>query len=218
MEDISIEDKVKIASGFLLASPPGEVNDVFNDVRTLVDDDKALESGILTTLEEYNTEQLITVIPPGLDYEVIVSKHGKVDLDRYLDPRSKKSFQFDHIRLVATELKDHTEDLPIEDFRAAVETEARKYVNDHYPNGVCSVYGLDENNIAIAIVDNKYNPNNYWNGRWLATWVYNRETGALKGATKVHVHYYEDGNVQLNSDKKSDSTVTFKEVCFYKGK
>lgn len=30
MDNISIEDKVKIASGFLLSSPPGEVNDVFN--------------------------------------------------------------------------------------------------------------------------------------------------------------------------------------------
>jgi hypothetical protein len=30
MTSISIEDKVKIASGFLLSSPPGEVNDVFN--------------------------------------------------------------------------------------------------------------------------------------------------------------------------------------------
>jgi hypothetical protein len=30
MDTISTERKVEIASGFLLASPPGEVNDVFN--------------------------------------------------------------------------------------------------------------------------------------------------------------------------------------------
>lgn len=33
MSNVSIEDKVKIASGFLLSSPPGEVNDVFNGKR-----------------------------------------------------------------------------------------------------------------------------------------------------------------------------------------
>lgn len=30
MDNVSIDDKVKIASEFLLSSPPGEVNDVFN--------------------------------------------------------------------------------------------------------------------------------------------------------------------------------------------
>lgn len=30
MDSVSIQDKVKIASDFLLSSPPGEVNDVFN--------------------------------------------------------------------------------------------------------------------------------------------------------------------------------------------
>jgi hypothetical protein len=42
------------------------------DVRTLVDNDDALHDGILEALEEYNTEQHITVKPPGFDYEVNV--------------------------------------------------------------------------------------------------------------------------------------------------
>jgi capping protein alpha len=28
-EELSVEEKVKIASNFLLSSPPGEINDVF---------------------------------------------------------------------------------------------------------------------------------------------------------------------------------------------
>ncbi|KAI7869225.1 F-actin-capping protein subunit alpha [Spinellus fusiger] len=210
--EISIEDKVKIASEFLLSSPPGEVNDVFNDIRTLVDNDTALESGILNTLEEYNTTQLITVTLPDLDYEVIVSKYNTLQDNRYLDPRSQKSFQFDHIRLIASDVKEHTVEPAIEDLRVAVEKEALGYVYNHYSNGVCSVYGVNEHQVAIAIVDNKYNPNNYWNGRWLATWTYDCETGELKGATKVQVHYYEDGNVQLNSEKTTESTVSSHQV------
>jgi capping protein alpha len=41
-------------------------------VRTLVDNDDALHDGILEALEEYNTEQHITVKPSGFDYEVNV--------------------------------------------------------------------------------------------------------------------------------------------------
>lgn len=33
--------------------------------------------------------------------QVIVSKYGKIGEDRYLDPRSKQTFKFDHMRLVS---------------------------------------------------------------------------------------------------------------------
>ncbi|KAJ8660416.1 hypothetical protein O0I10_003874 [Lichtheimia ornata] len=211
MEELSVDEKVKIASGFLLASPPGEVNDVFNDVRTLVANDDALQDGILEALEQYNTEQLITVIPPGLDYEVIVSSHGKVGEDRYLDPRSKQTFKFDHMRLIASELESHDIDESLEELRSTIETEVAAYVKDHYPEGVCTVYATDEHRIVIAIVDNKYNPGNYWNGRWRAVWTFDTQSGELKSVTKINVHYYEDGNVQLNAEKEHETKVSISE-------
>ncbi|KAI8150306.1 capping protein muscle Z-line, alpha 2 [Fennellomyces sp. T-0311] len=207
----SIEDKVKIASKFVLASPPGEVNDVFNDVRTLVDNDEALQDGILQALEQYNTEQLITVTLPGSDYEVIVSNHGKADEDRYIDPRSKQSFKFDHMRLTASDLQPHEGHASVEPLREAVEKEVLKYVEDHYPNGVCTVHAPSESLLAISIVDNKYNPGNFWNGRWLATWILDTQSGELKGTTKINVHYYEEGNVQLNADKDHEAKVAISE-------
>ncbi|KAI9272436.1 F-actin-capping protein subunit alpha [Sporodiniella umbellata] len=215
MNNISVEDKVKIASSFLLSSPPGEVNDVIRDVRTLVNDDEALQAGIVQTLEQYNTEQHITVCPSGLDYSVIVSKYGKLAEDRYFDPRSKKSFKFDHVRLTASELEDYTEEIPNNSLREAIETEALEYVGDHYSNGVCTVHATQDNEIAIAIVDNKYNPNNFWNGRWLASWIYDTQSGSLKGNTKVNVHYYEDGNVQLNADKTFEVQVNRVDVSLW---
>lgn len=85
-------------------------------MRTLVNDDEALQDGILSALEQYNTEQYITVTPSGLDYPVIISKHNQVG-DRYLDPRSKKSFTFDHMRLTAEGLEAHQVDEALDDLR-----------------------------------------------------------------------------------------------------
>ncbi|KAI8391066.1 F-actin-capping protein subunit alpha [Radiomyces spectabilis] len=208
MDEVSIEEKVKIASSFVLASPPGEVNDVFNDVRLLVDNDSALEDGILQALEQYHIDQFATVTLPDSESLVIVSKYGKVGENRYLDPQSKQTFKLDSLRLAASDVEPHDGDQPAEELRSAIQTEALAYVEDHFPNGACAVYAIDSTHIVIVIVDNKYNPHNYWNGRWRATWELDTESGELKGTTKVQVHYYEDGNVQLNSDKECTLNVS----------
>ncbi|KAI9471999.1 MAG: hypothetical protein EXX96DRAFT_488962 [Benjaminiella poitrasii] len=212
--DISFQEKVKISSGFVLCSPPGEVNDVFNDVRTLVNNDEALQDGILEAIEQYNVEQYITVTLPGSEHEVIISQYGKLGEDRFLDPRSKQSFKFDHIHLTAHDLENYATQTDLEPLRVAVEKEILTYVGDHYPNGVCTIYATDKD-IIIAVVDNKYNPNNFWNGRWLASWIYDTQSNTLKGCTKVNVHYYEDGNVQLNTEKNVDGQVASNDVSLY---
>ncbi|CAG8789647.1 891_t:CDS:2, partial [Racocetra fulgida] len=91
--------------------------------------------------------------------------------------------------------------------RSAVETAISEYVTDHYPKGASATYSTGET-LTIAIVDNKYSPSNLWNGRWRSTWVISPESGEIKGTIKVNVHYYEDGNVQLNSTKDIEITST----------
>ncbi|CAG8795115.1 23103_t:CDS:2, partial [Dentiscutata erythropus] len=70
-------------------------------------------------------------------------------------------------------------------------------------------YSTDDNStLSITIVDNKYNPHNLWNGRWRSTWVISPESNELKGTIKVNVHYFEDGNVQLNASKEVEITAS----------
>ncbi|KAM3583108.1 F-actin-capping protein [Umbelopsis sp. WA50703] len=200
MSEFNVQEKVQIAASFLLESPPGEVNDVFNDIRTLIEDDDALQDGIMASLEDHNTEQLITVTLPESDQETIISKFGQLEGGRFVDPRSKQSFQFDHMRLAASELQEHEVDQDIEPLRSAIDTQLQSYVDDHFPHGVSTVYG-SESKVTAVVVDNKYNPSNYWNGRWRSVWTIEKGGSQLKGSAKVQVHYYEDGNVQLNSTK-----------------
>ncbi|KAF9573308.1 F-actin-capping protein [Mortierella alpina] len=206
------EEKIKIASGFLKAAPPGEINDVFNDVRALVGDDDLLDGGILGALEEYNTEELATVDVPGIEGKagllkrmafascVIVSKHGQIDGDRFLDPKSNQTFKLDHFRQIASDPEPHTVDEEIEDLRKVIEKDVEAYVADRYTEGVLAVYG-SKGLVRIAIVHNKYSPSNFWNGRWRSVWTLDTATSEVKGALKCKVHYYEDGNVQLETSK-----------------
>lgn len=58
--------RVKIVILFFFCVLP-----LVSDVRTLVNNDEGLQDGILQALEQYNTEQHITVTLPATDYEVI---------------------------------------------------------------------------------------------------------------------------------------------------
>ena len=66
--------RVSSATSFILQSPPGEINDIISDLRTIVDDDEALQTGIQPALEEYNKQQFVCVAVPGQDHQVRVTK------------------------------------------------------------------------------------------------------------------------------------------------
>ena len=58
----------------------------------------------------------------------------------------------------------------------------------------------------VCIEDHKYQPHNFWNGRWRSQWTL-EASGSVAGKLWVHVHYYEDGNVQLQSTKDVEGNV-----------
>jgi hypothetical protein len=63
-------------------------------------------------------------------------------------------------------------------------------------------FGIDHTETA-AVADGDRN------GRWRSEWSYKPATGTLHGLTRAQVHYYEDGNVQLNTDRECTFTIPF---------
>ncbi|OAX36657.1 F-actin capping protein, alpha subunit [Rhizopogon vinicolor AM-OR11-026] len=198
---MSSKDRIQVATSFILQSPPGEINDVLNDVRVIVDDDERLEEGVLPALREYNLAQFTTVDVPGEHHQTIVSEFARVpgsDEERYLDPRSKTSFIFNHLTLEATDPQSE-EPSEAESQRAALESAALSYLSSHYHDGVATIFAMSTTQFVVQIVSNKYNPSNYWAGRWRSQYEIDFESRSIQGKVLVNVHYYEQGNVQLNT-------------------
>ncbi|XP_022098762.1 F-actin-capping protein subunit alpha-2-like [Acanthaster planci] len=224
LEPISDQEKVRIASSFIRHIPPGEFNEVFNSVRTLVNNDKLLKDQVVDAIAQYNNEQLT---PCKVDNEmVLITEHGNVGGNRYVAPNLKKSFKYDHLRKESSDIDSHAVNEMAEPWRAAMDKAIIAHVKDHFPNGVHTVYGKSDGDavtLIVCIEDHKFSPHNFWNGRWRSqfstTFTGPGTKAEVKGIMKTQVHYYEDGNVQLVSHKEikeqisiSDEAATAKAI------
>jgi len=201
MGEVTEEEIIDIANNFLLSSPPGEFMEVVTDVRTLLPNESLINESAPRTFREYNTEQMIAVDSPGHSHNVLITKYGEVSDGEYLDPRGGQVVKFDHIKQEVVGQRPIGDELDgsLESLRAAFDKAASAYTEEHYPNGTSTVYGKD-GQIIVCISAARFNPNNFWNGRWRATWTFHG--GQLEVHYRIQVHYYEDGNVQLNTDTK----------------
>ncbi|KAJ2781465.1 F-actin-capping protein subunit alpha [Coemansia interrupta] len=207
------DDRIAKAAGLLLHSPPGEVDDVFNDIRGIVNDDEALQEKIEPVLAESNMQQFLVVeVPDKEGSKVLLTPYNQVDGGRFHDPNTNTVFAFDHLRRVAYDPEETAESGEHTELRARLQRSLEQYVEAHFAEGFVSVFE-HEGSVVSCLVSNKYSPANFWNGSWRAVWSYDVAKGQLNGSVKVRVHYFEDGNVQLDTQSDFTSDVGENEVA-----
>ncbi|KZO93612.1 F-actin capping protein alpha subunit [Calocera viscosa TUFC12733] len=219
-------EQVSLASSFVLQAPPGEVNDVLSDLRLVVGDDAALEAGVTQALEEYNTEQLVSVDVPGESYKMVLSPAGRIQTEegtRYLDARNATTYVVDPINLTVSSPEPYPIPSSLATVRDALQKALDGYLARHFVpqpkagqadqalgDAACAVFpplvASDEDAAALGnrvwimeVVSSRYKPTNYWSGRWRAHWEVEPDKLEVRGNIAVDVHYYEQGNVQLHT-------------------
>jgi len=212
-EPLSDAEKVRVAADFILHAPPGEFNEVFNDVRVLLNNDSLLKDGASSAFSQYNKDQLTPVKVDGSELLGLITDHNDLGSGRFADSRSQQSFKYDHLRKEASDYQAWSPDSSVEGLRAAIEAEVTAYAMNHYRHGVSATFSKAAEGgktIVCCIEDHQFQPKNYWNGRWRSQWsvLVSGGQAEVTGVLKVQVHYYEDGNVQLVSSKEVKESLT----------
>ncbi|KKY14196.1 putative wash complex f-actin capping protein alpha [Diplodia seriata] len=152
--------------------------------------------------QKYNEEQFATTKLPGGSEAVVISPYNSLGDGRYYDVGAASSFAFDHVTQKASDVQSHVLESPQAELVQSLLKALGAHAAEHYPAAALGVYPTEEDSkIAIVLVSNKYSPSNFWNGRWRSAYVVDPSSGAVSGSIKVDVHYYEDGNVRMLTEK-----------------
>ncbi|KAH7397809.1 putative F-actin-capping protein [Cadophora sp. MPI-SDFR-AT-0126] len=184
------------------------IPDVAN-IKALTIETPTLVSQLGPAFEKYNEEQFATVKLPGSSQHVIISSHNSLGDGRYYDVESSSSFAFDHSTQKASAVQSYVLESSQSDLVKSLSKSLGSHVKEHYPNASYGVYPIEnDSKIAILVVANKYSPNNFWNGRWRSLYIFDPTSSSLSGSIKVDVHYYEDGNVRLLTNKPVSASIS----------
>ncbi|KAI4301760.1 hypothetical protein L6164_035007 [Bauhinia variegata] len=224
--ELSEKQKVEIAKWFLLNSPPGEIQYVAKDVKSILNDDGVYDEASSEAFPLYNKSHMICLQMPDRSGDVLVTSFNELDVNAFLDPRSAQVAIVDHVKQDCIEVRPaKDEELPspyIEEFRCALDAEVMRYVDEAYPKGVCSVLCVNGKDVdgpgsdfelVVVISAARLSPQNFCNGSWRSVWNVgfkdDQQRVEVKGKIQVGAHYFEEGNVQLDAKHECEDSTLF---------
>ncbi|GHJ85406.1 hypothetical protein NliqN6_1808 [Naganishia liquefaciens] len=133
-------EKLRLAATLIEQSPPGQANDVLRDLQTIINDDSgSVKQYLLEHLRNYNLEHLQMISLPGSNEQSVLCEAALVPgsgasgaAERYAEPRSKKSFLYNHVTHEPSDIEEYTIPESDEVFRAALDASLMAYLKDHY--------------------------------------------------------------------------------------
>jgi capping protein alpha len=205
MAEIPDEEKLAIATHFLLSSPPAEVKEVLSDVKVVLNPPTLMTDGVLKGIfRKYNTQNFEVVDGEGTP--VLLSEFGELDAKHYLTGRGEV-FVVDHVAQKGTKATDGPTFTPgpMEATRDALQKVMEEYATTQFSDGSATVAVYEKGSELVVLVSgSKANLRNYWSGKWRSEWHVDPKGKTVKGKVRILIHYFEDGNVQLDQNKDID--------------
>jgi len=207
-EELTPAQKLKLAESFISLSPPAQESLVLDDVRTLVGASVLTADKERQLLAKVNTAKFAAVQVEGR--KVLLTPHGALAGGTFLDPSGPCVLEVDHKALTASKSEQPLRPEQLQSIQGAsslrneVDAAMQRYASDYLPGGVVTTYGSMGSGVTVVccMSSRVAELSNYWAGAWTSEWTLEvpggGAIGTLTGKVKCDVHYFEDGNVQLD--------------------
>ncbi|QPG74003.1 hypothetical protein FOA43_001320 [Brettanomyces nanus] len=188
-----------IISSMIDDAPPGSKNTLQKDFKTILNNDNSRKI-IAQNLKQYHLNRDYKLVKLNDDDFGIISKFNQSGL-KYYDPVLKLKFDYDFENFKVIDVEPVVQTTPSPQLDA-LNNQICDYALQHYPTfykGIAVADTEDADIVYLIIVDENLNDANFYNGKWQSFYSFNVSSGELSGDISVKVHYYEDGNVALNT-------------------
>ena len=221
-DDVRGEEKLQIAQHFLLSSPPGQFHEILSDLKKLLPEGLLTDELTMGIAHSYNTKTCKVVTAPS-GSKTLICAAGEIDTTHYMDPVTGAPFGVDHLTLVTANVGDDYPCPPkpatnLEQRRVQLQDALKGYLIEAYPSeeSAGTVF-IKDGKLVITLTGEKTNLRNFWSGRITSSWTIATDgldlaslslsdsqkiTISISGDIKVHAHYFEDGNVQLQTNRQ----------------
>jgi len=220
LPELTDAEKREIASNFVLNSPPGQTQKVVEDVTKLVGADCLDAASLEEMVMRVNRDKFLAVEVPGAGYRVLLTPEGQLGGGlTFLDPQGRQALLISHAEQRCTGVKalDAATSAACEGaerVRASVHAAMSRYAADKLPDATVTTYGFvrgGKQRVTCCVGRCNMNLSNYWSGLWRSSWTLEVSEGAasgqLSGSVACNVHYFEDGNVQLDDGTKFTQSI-----------
>lgn len=186
-----MSDIEKIVRQMVSTAPPGDDCGLIESIGAIIDgeSDKLVERVVR---DKYTLDDAKLVDVNGT---VAIISPWNVDGLKFRGDGVKFGYDFIENKVIDVE--------NVENENEQLQRQVNEYVSQFYVNG-CGVVSVGtDGGYSVVIVGEKLNDSNYYNGRWVG--VYNVNGDKIDADIRVKIHYYEDGNVILNSGYKVEN-------------
>ena len=228
-DELEDEEKLAIAKHFIMCCPPGQLNDMVTDIEKLLPAGLLSSNIVKDYSKEYYLRHGAVVTTP-FESRTVLCKEAEINNNdsAYYCSKTKKVYGYNHVTKepfqVASTIEPPVSSQYLETEQLNIQNALNSYMVKRYttPENAACAFTLTDTNMLIKIVAEKANLKNFWSGRWTSSWKvkFPKSTDSdtfdgqsafvadtmenqvtITGYIQIIAHYFEDGNVQLNTTK-----------------